>query len=426
MPNTLRVITATYLGGSGAEAAGGVVIAPDGSLVVAGAFPGYAPSGVPQITVPGFTTGAVVRLSPNGRELRSVTRIGGTLKDVEINDAGQLVVCGVFGVAMLNGDASSVTWSATPGAVDRCAVGSDGTTAVLVDNAISVYSAAGTALGNWTLAGTDATDVAVDGAGASVIASGYTQATPTLQIPYLRAFAYDGTLRWRSYDFADAPGLGADTRAERVAIGADGKLYMAGSINGGTGVSVFSRDPKDLSIALDTRLAVIDRFTNPFNTGSVKIGWFGRFNPADGTLERAQSLVTRLSSDRGNSISIKELTADSTGRIFIVGDTACCIRDRDGLLVNGITPGAYESGEGFFLALSADFLTRRSWVVFTAPGVSGGGSPLVGVATRGNSVALAGTFNTRAGTARGLITVNALQPSFGGTAEAYLVVAPKP
>jgi hypothetical protein len=48
-----------------------------------------------------------------------------------------------FGVAMLNADASTMAWSAAPGAVARCAVGSDGTTAALVDNAVSVYSAAG-------------------------------------------------------------------------------------------------------------------------------------------------------------------------------------------------------------------------------------------------------------------------------------------
>jgi hypothetical protein len=428
LPNSLRVTTATYLGGAGADSASAVAIAADGSVLLGGTMPGHNPAGATPIALLGGGDGAVVRMNASGTEVRSVTRLGATLTDMEAG-ADLLVVCGAFGVAGLKPDAASLVWSASPGAAQRCAVGADGTAAALVGNQVYAYDAAGAALGSWSVAGTTAYDVAVDGANELVIVTGYTQVSGNLQLPYLRGYGYDGALRWRSYDFPDAPGLGADTRGERLAIGLDGKLYLAGSINGGTGVSVFSRDPKDIDARLGSdRLIVTDKYTNPYNIGSVKMAWFGRFNPADGSLERAQSLLTRLSSDRGNSISIKALAADAGGKLYVVGDTACCIKDRDGSAISGTTVGAYESGEGYFLAVSAGFRERLRWTPFTAPGGSAGGSPLVGVAVRDGVVALAGTLNVKAGTQRGLITVAPLQaqPGSATASEAYLVVAPAP
>ncbi|NJO81424.1 MAG: hypothetical protein HC828_00805 [Blastochloris sp.] len=61
-------------------------------------------------------------------------------------------------------------------------------------------------------------------------------------------------------------------------MGRDDKLYFAGTINGGTGVSVFSRDPKDIDIKLGKDRAIeTDNYTKPFNIGSVKMSWYGRF-----------------------------------------------------------------------------------------------------------------------------------------------------
>jgi hypothetical protein len=438
--SNLPVTAATYLGGAGADQLNGAAIAPDGSVVLGGTLPGHNPSSVVPVTLLGGTNGVVVRLAPDGRSVRSVTRIGGSVTDLEINEAGKIAVCGDFGVAVLSADASAAEWSANPGSAKRCAIGADGTVAVLVGNQVTAYGPTGAQLGSWTLTGVNgvgstANDIAVDGARASVFATGFAQVSGNLQLPYLRAFAYDGTLKWRSYDIASAPGLGADTRGERLAVGRDGKLYLAGSINGGTGASIFGRDPQDVNTPLGARLVTTDTFNNPTNVGSVKMAWFGRFNPADGTLELAQSLLTRLSSGRGNSIGIEALAADETGKLYIVGDSACCIKDRRGgageaqiLGVGGVTVGNYEGGEGYFLALSADFRTRLAWTVFAAPGRSAGGSPISAVAVRGGVVALAGTLNVSAGATRGLITVGALQPQPGSEAasEGYAVVMPAP
>lgn len=428
--SNLTVTSATYLGGIGADKANAVDIASDNTVVIGGAFPGYAPAGVTAVTLPGATDGAVVRLAADGQTVRSVTRIGANVADLEIDTQDHIIVCGDFGIAALSSDGASAIWSAVPGAASRCAVGADGTAAVLVGTKVYVYDAAGTSLGNWDTGAGTANDLAVASAQHLVIATGFVQITGNLQTPYIRAWGYNGTFAWKSYDFpAGTPNLGgADTRGERIAIGRDGKLYFAASIAGGTGSSVLARDPKDTSKEAGTRVVVGDKYTNPYNCcGNGKIAWFGRFNPVDGALEQAQSLLVRnTSDDKGNSISIKAITADANGNVFIAGDSACCLKDRSMLQVNGTTVGNYELGEGYLLSVSPDFKTRLAWTAFAAPGTSAGGSPAQAVAVRGDLAALTVTFNPTTGKQRGLITANALQAAPGSLAasDGYVVIWP--
>lgn len=421
--NNLPVMTATFLGGAGSDAAGGVDVALDGAIVFGGTLPGHTPGGVTPVTLPGGGNGAVVRFGPDGRTVLSATRIGGAVSDLEVAADGRIAVCGDFGVALLNADASAAAWSAAPGSASRCAVGSDGVVAALVGGSAFVYASDGALLKNWSIGGNGQSDLAVDGANRLVIAVGYTQVSSNLQIAFMRAWDYAGTLRWRSYDFPDAPGLGADTRGERVAIGRDGKLYFAGSINGGTGASIFSRDPKDINLRLGSdRNVATDTFNNATNTGSVKMTWFGRYNPADGALELGSSLLTRLSDGKGNSIVARAIAADEMGRVYLAGDSSCCLQNRSARQVAGITVGAYEGGEGFFLALSADFKQRLIWTPFAAPGASAGGSPAVGVAVRNGRVAIVVNANAKDGARREWITHNPLQASPATLPDAYLAV----
>lgn len=414
---------ATYLGGAGSDAANAVDIALDGSVVLAGSMPGFNPGNVPPIDLLGGGNGVVLRLSSDGQEVSSITRIGGVVNDLEIGDDGRIVVCGDFGVAVLSSDASTLIWNANPGTASRCALGSDGSVAALVGGAAYVYNALGNPLQNWNIGGNAQNDIAVAGGQGLVIATGYVQVSSNLQVAFIRAWSYDGTLRWRSYDFASAPGLGADTRGERIAIGRDGLLYFAGSINGGTGASIFSRDPKNIDTRLGSdRNIATDSFNNPTNTGSVKMTWYGRYDPATGNLLRGSSLLTRLSSGSGNSIVAKAITADEDGRIYLAGDSSCCIEQRGSRQVAGTTVGNYEAGETFFLAVSEDFRQRLIWTPFAAPGVSAGGSPANGVAVRNRVVAVAATLNSKTGTNRGWITRNALQASPATLPDAYLVL----
>jgi hypothetical protein len=419
----LAAITATYLGAAGADELNGAALAPDGTLVVAGALPGYAPPGADVIVQPGATNGAVVRLSADGSSVLSVLRIGGIVRDLDMNTSGALVVCGDMGIARLNASATAVIWSATPGNATRCAIGADGVVAALTGASVSVYDGNGALIGSWTATGTTASDLVVDSARTQVIVGGYTQVNSTLQLPWVRAYAYNGGVRWRSYDVSAAPGLGADSRVERLAFGADGKLYVAGSINGGIGASIFSRDPKDVTLPLGARLVKSDEYSDSTNTGSVKIAWFGRFNPEDGVLELAQGLLTRRTSDnKGNSVSIRAIAADERGRVFLAGDAACCIKNRDQQRIAGVAVGPYESGEGYIALVSEDFRQRLVWTPYAGPTISGGSSAANALAVRNGNVLTVAKLNLDK--PRSLITVNAIQPTPGGStgSEGYLLL----
>ncbi len=418
--NNLQLSAATYLGAASEDTANAVDVAPDGTVVLGGSFPEYTPAGITPVDLPGATSGGLLRIRNDGQQILSLTRFGSSISDLEIGSDGSILICGSGGIALLDDTASTARWSATSGSVSRCAIGSDGTAAALVGNTISVYNSAGAPLGTIALGTGTHNDLAVAGAQGLVIATGFRQVEANLQLPYLRGYSYDGTLQWTSYDWNAAPGLGADTRGERVAIGRDGLLYMAGSINGGTGASVFSRDPKNFDLKLSTdRLIATDTYNRPTNVGSVKMSWYGRFNPQDGALIVSQSLLTRLSSGRGNSISILGITADQYGNIYISGSTSASIENRNTRQVAGITVGDYSGGEPYFLVVSSDLRQRHIWSPFTAPGTSAGNSPATAVAVRGGTVAIAITLKQGA-----LITQAPLAPQPATLPDAYLAIWP--
>ncbi len=424
----LPIFSATHIGGAGSDSASAVDVDLSGNVVWAGGLVGSNPAieGVAPVTLLGGGDGAIVRFDGYGTSVLSVTRIGTNVRDLEIGGAGPMVVCGDFGVAVLNASAASVLWSATPGAVRRCAIGSDGTTAASVGTQLYTYAADGQPLGSWSSGGAsgdlDALDLAVASASQAVIVTGYKQIND-LQVAFLSAWSYSGTPRWTSYDFSasavNGANISADTRGKRVAIGRDGKLYFAGSINGGTGASIFSRDPQNVALTLGgDRNVTTDSYNTATNTGSVSIIWYGRYNPADGSLEQGQAALTRTSDGKGNSIGIKTITADEAGRIYLGGDAYYQIHNRAARQVAGTTVGPYASGEGYLLVVSADLKQRHIWTGFAGPAVSAGGSPVVGVAVRNGIAAIAISLNN----GRLITTANALQPSPGPLADGYLAV----
>lgn len=422
--NNLPLDSATYLGDSAADALTAVDIALDGSVIVAGTMPTHNPAGVTPTELLGGGNGVIVRLDEFGRTVHSLVRLGDEIHDMEINAAGDMVVCGDFGVAVLDPLATGLQWHVDPGEVGRCAIGRDGTVAALVSGAVYSYASNGAPLANWAVAGSAKNDIALDGVNQLVIVTGYNQVSGNLQLPFIRAWSYEGVLDWVSYDFNSAAGLGADTRGTLVAIGRDDYLYFAGTINGGTGASVFARDPKNITVPLGSdRLIVTDKYTNPFNIGSVTMSWYGRFDPATGELLRGQSLLTRRTSDdKGNSIALNALTADEEGNLFMAGTTFCCLAERNKRQIAGTTVGNYAGGEAFFMALSADMSERYIWTPFTAPGTSAGDSPATGVGVRNGTAAIVITLRQNSTAERRLMTVNALQSSVGGDADGYLAV----
>ena len=429
-PNiNLNVQAATYLGGAGADFAHGIDIAPDGSLVMVGVMPNHNPGGVTAVSLLGGGDGVIIRLAPDGQSVRSVTRIGNVVRDLTVANNGRILVCGDFGVALLNATADDLIWSDdTLGSSHRCDLGSDGTTAVLVKvsngaDQVHVFADDGTTQATWSSSGSGQhwQDVAVAANEQAIILTGYTQKTSNLQVPFIYATSYDGqTEKWTAYDFAASAvldrNLGADSRGQLVVIGRDGLLYFAGTTDGGN--TVYGRNPQNInqSLPADT-LIRYDAYNNPFQlSGSTKFTFYGRFNPATGQILQGQYLLTRLSNGNGNSISPNGMMADENGRLYLSGESYARMDNRDNRQIAAITVGPYSGGEPFLLIVSQDFQTRIIWTTFAGSN-GAGGSPAYGVSVRQGVAAVA--IGLREGD-RNLITHNALQPNRGNDRDAYI------
>lgn len=419
------VITASYLGGSNDDTTVAAGIGSDGSSVIAGNWPGYNPGDVTPISLLDGGDAALLRIAPDGQSVQSMTRIGGEISDMEINGDGAIVACGDFGVAVLNNDASELAWSAKPTEIRRCSIGADGSVAALAGDTIYLYAADGSAMNNWQAGGKD---IAIDSTNELVFVTGYTQKGKDLKVAFLFAFDYAGAKSWIAYDFAagavkDA-NLDADSEGRKLAMGADGKLYFAGWVDGGN--AIYTRDPQDISRKLSKdELIKIDDYSNPYNiSGSKSLAWYARFEPASGKVLLAQWMLTRLSSGSGNSIGIEAIAADAAGNVYLAGATSASIKNRSELVFAGVPVGNYEGSEPYFAAVSSDFQERQVWTAFAAPDTSAGGSPANGVAVRDGVVTIAATLNPSDKKQRGLITYKAMQAELADPAssEGYVVI----
>ncbi|QIZ72473.1 DUF4347 domain-containing protein [Oxynema aestuarii AP17] len=422
--NNLDVSGATYIGGSGDDFANAVDISPTGGIVVLGGdWPGHDPGGT-STDLLGGGTGAIVRYDSATNAVLSTTRVPSSVKDLEINSTtGEIAIAGDFGVAVLSPDARTVVWSANPGAVERVAIDDSGTVAALRDvgggtDEIRVYNSSGAAIGSWNTGSSSRhfNDVAITAQnGGTVVVTGYHQKSSQLQVAFNQALSYDGSaVKWTGYDFSasaiQSANKMADTRGIRVAIGRDGQLYIAHKVNGGTGSSIFSRDPLNLSASAAANTVQTDSYNTPNNVGSVDMTWYGRYDLASGGLLKGQSLLTRLSSGSGNSLRRNSIAADEQGNVYIAGDASYAIANRDGQQLAGEAIGPY-AGDGHVLIVKNDFSERLVWTPF--PGGSGK------------------AFNVRNGIAAAALTVNstnaqvthnALQTTSGGGQDGYLAV----
>jgi hypothetical protein len=423
--NNLDISAATYLGDLNQDFANAVDISLDSKVVIlGGALPTYNPGGA-QFNLLGGGNGAIVRYDNTTNQVLSTTRLPGAVKDLEVNSAtAQIIVVGDFGVAALNADANQVLWyDASITDASRVSVAASGTVAVMRDSQntsdrIAVYNSQGQQIQQWStgLSTRQFNDVTItDNNGGMVIATGYDQKTSVLQVAFAQAWSYTGAEQWKSYDFSAASvqsaNLMADTRGERITIGRDGQLYLAGSINGGTGASIFARDPLNLAQSAAPDTVITDSYTNPTNVGSIKMAWYGRYDLNTGDLIKGQSLLTRLSSGKGNTLNIDSITADELGNVYLSGSAAASIANRDSQQIEGQLVAPYAPFDGHLAIISADFSQRYIW------------TPL--------SDAVVKAFNVRKGVAAAAvstdsqqpqITHNALQSNPGGATDAYLLV----
>ncbi|WP_439629385.1 Ig-like domain-containing protein [Gemmata sp.] len=438
-------LASSYLGGAASDdGVRGTAIRADGTTVLGAVIGDANPGGVTPILLNGATAqsrGAVVRLSGDGRTVLSVTRVAANISDMSTDAQGNIYLAtGAGGVVKLDPTASVVLWTKA-GRADRIDAAPSGIVAALggsgfaangtgFTNAgtVTVYDPAGTVLGSFGSHGGRGTyDVAVDDATRSVFTTGFRQTNgPSgnpVQISYLRSQWYDGTQKWKAYDWTaaqvDDPRQGgtgptnnmADTRGLRLDMGADGKLYVAYQAAGGN--HIFRYDPFDIN--KPAPIVGGDKYHQFYNTKSEHKTVFAKYDPATGAVLLQQQLVNRLTAGGGNSINLNaggDIQADEQGRVYLTGASASGMP----VTFEPLAPGSYTGG-AFLYVMSADFKTR---LLVTRVG---GGSGL-SVAAR----TLPGESQTRLvyggrTDANPIWTDNPVQSQFGGgTSDGFFAV----
>lgn len=258
-------------------------------------------------------------------------------------------------------------WSKSLNKVFRIAISDNGKVGVVQDSIgpdrAYLYDSDGERLKDWSTEKSKRQflDIAVtDQNGGMVIATGFEQKTSILQVAFTQAWSYQGENLWKNYDFDSKDiydeNLLADTRGQRVAIGRDGELYSSYFVNGGTGFSIFYRDPYDLSekVSGDRKIET-DKYNTPTNINSIKMSWYGRYNLKNGELIKGQSLLGRRDDGKGNSVDIKSITASADGTVIIAGDAAGKIANRDQQTIEGQKVSGYTPFDGYIATISSDF-----------------------------------------------------------------------
>ncbi|MBW4522056.1 MAG: SBBP repeat-containing protein [Scytolyngbya sp. HA4215-MV1] len=434
----LVVCTASYLGGTSNDTAAAVEVAPDRSVVIAGTLVGTTLNLRPiylQVTgSPAQGNGSILRMDATGGTVLSMTRLGNTIDDMDINrTTGNIAVAGDFGVAMLNPQANRVLWSQNQGVGGgasfstgrRVAVGNGGQVATLFNKQVQVFDAAGRRLGQFSPGGSFVEDIAVDSASGSVIVTGYTQKNgggcSQLQVAFVRSFSYTGVAKWTNYDWSHAQAFGAqsscaDSRGARVAIGRDNMLYFAGESAGGN--SIFRFNPRNLSLAAPN--VKYDAYTDPYNTKSNHITYYTKLVPSTGNIVAGQFLLARLKAGGGNTIRPRAITADEQGNVYVAGASAAAIANRNpvNLSISGQAIGNYSGGDGFLLIVSPNLRNRYIWTAWTGVNPTSVGTTIMGVAVSQGVAAMVATSNGN------MILVDPLQLNNQGGSDIFFSVFP--
>ncbi len=422
--NNLDVSAATYLGGKDDDFTNAVDISLDGNFVIVGGSLKNANLGGKETELLGGGDGTIVRYDSRSNQAVATTRLPGKVLDLEVSNNGNIAVAYEGGIAVLNADATEVKWSKSLNNVARIAISDGGKVGVVEDikgskDKAYLFSSDGEELKQWSTNNSKRhfLDIAVtDQEGGMVIATGYEQKTGILQVAFTQAWSYQGENLWKNYDFDDKDiykeNLLADTRGKRVAIGRDGQLYSSYYVNGGTGFSIFYRDPNDLSEKLTgDRKIETDKYTRPTNVGSVQMLWYGRYDLKNGDLMKGQSLLSRLDKGKGNSINNESITATEDGTVILAGASAYKIANRDEQTIEGKPVSKYDGFEGYVAFISPDLTERLSWTPITD-------SETAVAAIRDGKAAVVTTTDFKGGQ----ITHNAIQDSAGGKNDGYLLV----
>lgn len=387
----------SFLGGTGNDDIRGMVIQPDGTVAVAANLSNSFTSGLLPPTLLGTATaaseGCIVRIVKDGSRVLSVTRLATKVVDLSSDGNGNLfVAAGINGAFKLNALANKILWQqpSTPLYTQKIDAGHTGFSVILNTGesnpddetwgsnlGIKIFNPSGILLGSAGGASQYGSDVAIDEASQTVISLGFknVQAQTTagrlpVYISVVRGHNYDGTLKYKAYDWeADSNMVVndvavqnprflnrttnnmADARAYRAEMGQDGKLYIIHEVSGGNHAFRFA----PFNISQSVPIVGGDNYFNFSNTGTEVKLVLTKHNPADFSYIQAQQLTNRLSTGKGNTIFARlgALAADSSGRVYMTGESA------SGLPISlDYQPGEY-SGGAYVYVLSPDFTTRE-------------------------------------------------------------------
>lgn len=362
-------VTSSFLGSADFDdSVVGARIQSDGTIVIAANLGPTIAHNV-RTAATGDTAGNngyLLHLLPNGKKVRSLRAVAPTLSDMAIDAADNIYLAAQSdGFLKLSPDGTRVIFKHTLGDCKRIDAGADGNFAAIDGKTIHIYDLKGNELGT-AKGGQFTNDVCVDAASKTVAFCGFRNANAfdgnrryPVQICYIHGLKYDGTRKWTNYDwstdtdsdrFLNKPTNNmADSRADRCAIGRDGKLYVTFQVAGGN--HIFRYSPKDIMSKVD--LAGGDKYHQFYNSRAEHKNVFIRYEPSTGDFLAGQQFCGRLSSGRANAVVTKEgeINADEDGRVYLVGTSAY------GIPVN-LNPHNDYMGGGFLLIMSSDLKTR--------------------------------------------------------------------
>lgn len=396
-PN-LDALTATFLGnGGGVDRPGAIDFGRDRGVVAAGQVSGSVAG--PSVDL-GGTSGAVIRLDAAGRTVRSVTRIGTVVDDMEvIRRTGGIAVTGDFGVAVLDASASRVDWQHTTcarGRGRRIAAGENGAVAVLCSGTVTVFDQGGGRVATFKPDHRVVEDVAVVDTSGLVVVTGHDvtldRERRELRVAYLDAYDVRGRRVWRAYGWSgeQIPGFTAGTRGIRVARGHDGRVYLLGEADGAA--NAFRALPQDAQ--RPGRLTGHDAYDslNPDRAGDARgpLVFVTRLNAENGRQIAGRFALARTPDGRPAPTYGRAVAADAYGNVVVGGAAQCCLPQRQNQRVGGRPVPPSQSLDAYVLSLDAGLADRRAWTAV------GRGGEVQAVATLGGVAALAAAMTTRA------------------------------
>ena len=454
----LHLMSASFLGGAADEEIIGCQIGLDDAVVLAGNAGPLTLKGAASSSLTGVNAakqnpcGFLAFLAPEAKAARRLIRFdGATLRRLQADAQGALYVMGdakiplTLGaaqgtgtfIARISPDGGKVTGAIFPaGLVRDFGVDGNGEIIVLSWVALSRY-AFGTVAPKWR-ATWDAQGenrpggVTVSPETGITVVVGYGMTNTghePYKDPYARGFDRNGKLiytLWNPDPKREAGtqyggnGLMADTTGSDAGLDGRGNPVLMLFADGGNTVGM--RDPFDVKNLLDASVTegVFQRTAGFGFHGASRTSLIYEIAPDTGKPKKATWMSAWISPAHANALTIRGVTGDAAGSLFVVGDSAYgCPTLKPWYTASD---GGYLGG-GFLACFDANFKMRQCGYF---PGAS-----LSCVACRNNYVVVAGTATQGDTDKTGAIhdktpLFRALQPDFGGgKQDAYFAVFKK-